>query len=569
MQNTLTERLITDLSIAQPSSAIAATPTQDHWLLLPYEGKQASGKMLWSPARNNPPELSIPLPKAGLCKIHIGIFASGTWPWYFNLIGVYGQRSTWVRLRLRLSDADFFDEMVPNNHPDEERLGFVTETYWKTARLDGQSLVIAPFRKEAYHDTCAFLAYIRIVPVAEPEQWPAKTKRLVQYFDSAYYGHYVAGSDDVRTTLAPFRDSDFKTILWTTCREDSCYYPTKVGNVLPAGAQTGIYPYWAGTDLHRMLDRGEDPLKSVCEIGHEYGLEVFSSYRRMTCRMPPFVYPLHPKALFVQRPDLRCADAQGKEVPHLSFTYPEVRKRMIDLLVEQATNYDIDGVHFYFSRGVPFVCFEKPFLDAFQEAYRIDPRTLSIDDPRLGTIRARFFSAMLRELRQALSVVGEKRGKPVKIAMHGQNSVRNCLHYGIDIAGIAKEGLLDIFLPDAGHFLPPELGRKDITADAVTEFLAAARGTNLKIIPTLLASTEKSAADLCNLAVDFYRAGVEGLQPGHGVPYNAVWQIQRRMGHIEELSTLDARRAEWERIVRFNTMAGLPFDGVTGVTTCG
>src|SRR5262249_8107699 len=155
--------------------------------------------------------------------IHIGVYASGTWPWYFNLIGVYGQRSSWVRLHLRLSDAEFFDEMVPNNHhPEHERLGYITETYWKTAKLDGQSLVIAPPRKEAYRDTCTFLAHVRLVPVNEPEVWPKSTKRLTQYFDSNFYCHYVQSSDDVKSMITPLRDSDYDTILWTTCREDTC-----------------------------------------------------------------------------------------------------------------------------------------------------------------------------------------------------------------------------------------------------------------------------------------------------------------------------------------------------------
>jgi len=66
----------------------------------------------------------------------------------------------------------------------------------------------------------------------------------------------------------------------------------------------GVRPYWAGRDMKRMLDRGEDPLKVACEMAHDCGLEIFANYRRMTCRMPPFVFPLHPEAMFVRRPDL-------------------------------------------------------------------------------------------------------------------------------------------------------------------------------------------------------------------------------------------------------------------------
>ncbi|CAN5444729.1 hypothetical protein BH10PLA1_BH10PLA1_04280 [soil metagenome] len=566
-----TELIISDFSNALPTSAMSATPVQDKWLLIPYAGNEISGQMLWSPVRNNPPDLTIPLPKLGRCKIHIGIYASGTWPWFFNLIGVYGQRSTWVRLRLRLSDADFFDEINQNNHPEEERLGYITETYWKTAELNGQSLVISPPRKEGYKETTTFLAHIRLVPDAEPpaeaDAWPASTKKLSAYFDSNYFGHYVDSAADVKSMLSPLKDSDFNTIMWTTCREDSCYYPSKIGNPLPAECMTGVYPYWMGRDMKRMLDRGEDPLKVVCDVGHEMGLKVFASYRRMTCRMPPFVFPLHPEAMFMKRPDLWCADQNGGPIPHLSITYPEVRQRMIDLLVEQATNYDIDGVHLYFSRSVPFVYYEKPFLKTFKQLYGLDALTLPETDERIGKARAACFNPLLRELRQALDVVGKKRGRRFEIAMHAQNTVRNCLYYGIDVAQIAAEGLVDRFHPDTGAFLPAEMGDKDVSPAHTAEFVKLAKGTTMKIIPTWASGRNPGAAPAT--AQEYYALGVDGLDPGHSSPYSPTWQTQRRLGHQADLATLASRASEWERIVRFQTVAGMTIDLQTGVTTCG
>src|ERR1043166_2993948 len=161
----------------------------------------------------------------------------------------------------------------------------------------------------------------------------------------------------------------------------------------------GVYPYWAGRDMKRMLDRSEDPLKVVCDVGHEYGLKVFSSYRRMTCRMPPFTFPLHPNALLMKRRDLWCAGPKGEPVPHLSLAFSEVRQLVVSLFSEQAENYDIDGVHLFFTRGVPFVYFERPFVEAFQQEHGIDPRGLPFDDPRVWKLRARFFLQFLRELK--------------------------------------------------------------------------------------------------------------------------------------------------------------------------
>ncbi len=568
VRSTRSEHLITDFTTALPADAVSATPVQDKWALIPYEGKAISGKMLWSPAQNNPPDLTIPLPKFGLCKIHVGIYVSGTWPWYFNLIGVYGQKSSWVRLHVKTSDQDFFEEVQPNNHPEEERLGYITETYYKTLDLQGQSLVVAPPRKAAYQGlTCAFLAHIRLEPVEQPEAWPVATKKLHAYFDSNFFGHYVSSEADVRSMLAPLKDSDYGTIFWTACREDSCYYPSKVGNPLPPTSMKGVYPYWMGEDMHKMLAAGKDPLKVVCDVGHEYGLKVFASYRRMTCRMPPFVFPLHPDAMFMTRHDLWCADPQGNPVPHLSIAYPEVRKRMVDLFVEQATNYDIDGVHLYFSRSVPFVYYERPFLEMFQSLYGFDARTLPESDERIGKARAACFSPLLREMRQALDAVGQQRGKRFEIAMHAQNSIRNCLYYGIDLVQIAQEKLLDTYYPDMSAFLPDEMGPKNPTPELTAEIVKMAKGTGMKIVPFF--PVNKAFATGPALSEQFYAAGVDGLDPGHPTPYSPSWQVQRRLGHRADLASLATRSSEWERIVRFEKVAGMTIDLHTGVTTCG
>src|SRR5207249_1085650 len=131
-----------------------------------------------------------------------------------------------------------------------------------------------------------------------------------------------------------------------------------------------------------------------------------------------------------------------------------------------------------------FVYYEKPFLETFERANGgVDPRSLPHTDERISRARALCFTPLFRELRQALDTVGKKRGKRFDIAMHAQNSVRNCLYYGIDIAQLAREGLLDIFYPDGAHFLPPDVGAKEVTPEFTAEFLSLARGTGMKVIP--------------------------------------------------------------------------------------
>lgn len=561
--------LISDLSIAQPHEAVCATPAQDRWLLIPYEGAEISGKMLWSPSRHRSPEVRIPLPAIGRCRIHLGVYGSGTWPWWFNMFCRYGQHKDYIRLRVRLEGDDFNDLVIPEDYPDEQRLGYISQTLWRTADLKGQSLILGRETQEAFMESMAFLAYVKLEPTDEVVTWPVATKKVVHYYDSNFMCHYVDSAQQVRDLILPWRDSDVGTILWTACREDNCYYPSKVGNPLPPDTPTGVYPYWAGRDLHRMLDAGDDPLEVVCQNARSCGMKVFASYRRMTCRMPPFVFPLNPKAMMVNRRDLWCAAADGSPIPHLSMAQPEVRKRMIDLFVELATNYDIDGVHMYFSRSVPFVQYEKPFLEAFRDEHGGDARQAAWDDPRIWRTRCRMVTEYFALLRTALDEVGARRGRRLEIALHAQDSVRSCAYYGFDIPELFRRGLVDLFLPDNGHFLPPEMGGpRSPTPEDVAQFAQLARPHGVRIAPHAAGQYSKDGLSLPQRAKAFFQAGATGVEAGTNIGHKVAFATHRRLGHVDQLDQLYDHKHP-AKIVRFHSCAGMTIDLNSGITTCG
>jgi len=123
--------------------------------------------------------------------------------------------------------------MIPENyHPRQPRLGYISETLWRTADVIGKFLVLVPPCKEAFLDTTISVAYIRLVPTDREETWPKETKRLVAYFDSNFHGHFVDSVAEIKGHVMPLRDGDYPHVLWTTCREDTCYYRTGVGNLM-------------------------------------------------------------------------------------------------------------------------------------------------------------------------------------------------------------------------------------------------------------------------------------------------------------------------------------------------
>jgi hypothetical protein len=285
--------------------------------------------------------------------------------------------------------------------------------------------------------------------------------------------------------------------------------------------------------------------------------------------MPPFVFPLHPQAMFVRRPDLWCADEQGRPVPHLSLAFPEVRQRMVALLTEQAERYDIDGVHFFFCRGLPLVYFERPFMEAFRDAHAADPRGLPLDDARVWQTRATFFLQLLRDLRAALDQVGRRRGRRFGVAMHVMNSLRTCAYYGMDIEAVAREGLVDILLPARGHFFPDALGERHVTTDFLAEFARVARGRGIRVVPALEGRYWTDGASAARRAAMYYAAGADGVVASSGGGVRSEFAMHRRLGHIDELDSLDAEVAKTHRRVAVHSLAGMPFDMNTGLPTCG
>ena len=585
------ECLLTDMTIAAPSDALSRTAAPDKWLVFPYEGEAIGGTMLYCPRGGLPPDVEIPLPALGLCRIYVGIYGCGGKPVWEHVLFAPPPGQGWqrgaqplYRVDLRLSDEDYSESVSPDHFPDQPMFAFLSESLWKTADVTGRRLVISKSRQEALIDTTPCISHVRLVPVTEGEVWPPETKRLINYFDGNFLGHFVDSVERVKEELAPLARSDCEIALWNTCREDTCFYPSKIGCVLPWNETPGIYPHWMGRDLQRLLAQGLDPLELACTVAHEAGVKLFASYRRLTCRIPPFVLPLHSDAMLERRHDLWCMDENGEPVPQLSLAYPEVRQRMVALLAEQAVNYDIDGVHFFFARGYPFVLFEPPFTEAFEARHGEDPRRVACMDTRVWVLRAEFVLALFRELRQALDAVEERRGRRMAVAVTVVNRPRNCAFFGLDVEQLASERLVDILIPFPGHHIPRELGDRTVRPEFVVEFADAVAGTGVRLYPDCgypytdgpgAGAPFYSSEGVEHRAAAFYEAGAHGLQVrqgnvrGHIGKKREDW-VHRRLGHWQELKKADAWREEAARPIPLRTVRGLRIvDGMYSVVTCG
>ena len=151
--------------------------------------------------------------------------------------------------------------------------------------------------------------------------------------------------------------------------------------------------------------------------------------------------------------------------------------------------------------------------------------------------------------------------------MHVACSLRASAFYGLDVPAMAREGLLDMVLPDHAHFLPeafPEARTIQATPAMVAEFAAALKGTTTRLVPVCGRGSNYAADEMTmgQRAAAFYRAGAHGLHR-YATPVGA------RMGHIDELDRVDARATEGRRLVRIHSFAGMRIDMNYGLPTCG
>ncbi len=501
----------------------------------------------------------------GQCRLYIGLYACCEAPvWIHAMFGRQRGPRPWNRLRLRLSDEQWFDDLSPQEGTESARGCCICEMLWRTEHLSGQSLVLAPHTKESFIDTMTFVTHVRLVPEHNPHLTrQASARRLVNYFDGNFMGHYVENRQDIESLIMPLRDSDCEAVFWLTSREDTCYYPTRVGNVLKDHHTPGVYPHWAGRDLHRMLDRGEDPLQIACDVAHQAGIRLYASYRRMTRRLPPHIFPLDTGAMLATRKDLCCVDAADCQLPHLSLCYPEVRQRMIDILTEQAREYPIDGVHLFFSRGVPFVGFETPFRKAFAEMCSSDPRMLPVDDERVWSMRSLFVLQLFRELRRALDAIPRQGREPLSVAVTVMNRPRTCAYFGLDIKQLVSEKLVNLLVPFPCHYLPPNLDEWRVQPTFVAEFVKAVDGTGVRVFPDCGYQFDEQASSLPDRAAAFYRAGAHGLQVGQGGVRDNV--LARRLGNIDR-HCVDQ---DTVRVIPIETVCDCVLDQHQGLHTCG
>jgi uncharacterized lipoprotein YddW (UPF0748 family) len=98
-------------------------------------------------------------------------------------------------------------------------------------------------------------------------------------------------------------------------------------------------------DKHPSLDEGYDPLGYAIELAHERDIAVHT-----WLVAGPMSFAGEPGRVLVEHPEWAMVGPDGQQINWLNYTRPDVRQFISDLVLELMAEYDVDGIHFDYTR---------------------------------------------------------------------------------------------------------------------------------------------------------------------------------------------------------------------------
>jgi len=176
-------------------------------------------------------------------------------------------------------------------------------------------------------------------------------------------------------------------------------------------------------------NQGPDSLETMVQFGHQHGMEVFWSMRMNDCHDSTMPRNLsqwkkdHPQCLMGKK-GVRFK-AGGNRWSALNYAVPETRDKVLRILTDVATRYDVDGLELDF--------FRSPIY--FLPQMHGQPVTQEHCD---------MMTDLLRRVRRMADEQAVRRGRPMLIAVRVPDSVEFARAMGLDLVRWLEEDLVDL-----------------------------------------------------------------------------------------------------------------------------
>ncbi len=190
--------------------------------------------------------------------------------------------------------------------------------------------------------------------------------------------------------------------------------------------------WWvASENLRQAIEAGLDPLKVVVDRAHEKGIQVLGSLRMNDPTAPEQENPYMLGRVKAEHPDIMI----GEEDPNnpnvatsADFSREEVRKERLEVIEETCSRYELDGLEM------------DPYVGAFFKPSEVQKYTPLMTE-------------FVRQARQLLDRIGEKRGETPCLTAKVFPSEESNLAMGMDVRAWLAEGLVDLVIPYSNSFL--------------------------------------------------------------------------------------------------------------------
>ena len=538
---------LTDLGRCLPQLALSADRRKYHWQVVPYETEGFCGNMLIAGPETEAPPVTLPLGVSGWHSIYLGLWSN--WTDGLARVKLSGD-SSFVKINRETDEGKFAD-----NYSLDER-------YWKTADLSGQDLVFG--QQSAGISQPAYIAYAKLVPLADDEvarlladRGEGSNKRLICMNDGfSDFGRFRPTSrEEIWEWLEPFRDTDFQKMFWCPgAGGDVLTYPSAIGSL--TGSKTKDFPRihdrYIAESMQILAGGGIDTVETVVEYGHSAGLEVHISQRMEAFQCCPPFEDYFTGDFYMQHPEWRCVDIDGREIARMSYAFPEVRELLLGVFRELATRYDIDGVNPIFNRGAPFLLYETPLVEGFRQETGLDATQLAEDDERYLRYRALVMTEFMADLRREMQELGAARGRPLEISAHVLNNAKTNLFYGLDVPAWVEQGLID-------NLISYPWRDEEIDVDYFAQLTSS---SSVQYYPEIMPRTMPPEAFRIR-ALQNFAAGADGLcfwDTNGRHQRLKEWSMIRRLGHRDQLAEWDDGDGRLYRTVPLRSVDGYVLD---------
>jgi hypothetical protein len=275
----------------------------------------------------------------------------------------------------------------------------------------------------------------------------------------------------------------------------------------------------AHQNAKQLIERGDDPLRIVCDRAKEKGILIYPTLlvqqgtgkRGQDMRSSNFRW--NNRQLEIGAGGDLAADYPGIEC--LDFKHQEVRDERFAIIEETLNKYDVAG-------------FE---LQLYYVPYYFHPNEVEAG--------LEIMTNWIRRVRDAVKKSGQDR----ELAVRVRADFDWCRSRGLDVESWIKEGLIDVVVG-----VPEDRNKNDPSGD-FRSIVAAAKGTSCRVLAGLHsavgsdrldeATIEQTRATACN----YWRQGVDGIYLIHWFarwPYKAdFYEILRELSDPDVMAAKD------------------------------